>query len=243
MNNPRVILVGVIFVLTACSSKPTFVNHTAPNLPVVFDEFTNAGCPTDSNGQPCGAVGPLADFGCNDIYIPSNLTGGLDPAYPIAICQIDLRSGAASAEIQAKMDRGDYLYYLGGLSGSYVRYVIFKDGEFRLLKTEEDFRNAYAPIDSPEEALSYVLAVTTLSAVYGLEYDPAMKYEVNEIEDTFVTAETDGYRLHLFYDQVFGCGPHWITAIDTRISFDGTIQEISQTQLFRDPNMDELCVD
>ena len=234
---------GLTIVLTACSPTPTFINHTPPNLPVVFDEFTNAGCPTDSNGRPCGADGPLAAFGCNDIFIPSNLTGGLEPAYPIAICQIDLRTGATNPEIESEIERGEYIYYLGGLSGSYVRYVVFQNGEFRLLKTVDDFRTVYAPIESPEEALSYVLAVTTLSAYYGLEYDPAMEYEVNEIEDTYATSETDGYRLHLFNYQEFGCGPHWVTAMEMHISFDGTIQEISQTQIFRDPNLDELCVD
>jgi len=243
LNTHRLVWIGLIFVLTACSSKPTFVNHTPPNLPVAFDEFTNAGCPAGTSDEPCGADSPLADFGCNEILIPSNLTGGLEPVYPIAICQIDLRSGAKTPEIESEIERGEYIYYLGGLSGSYIRYIVFQNGEYRLLKTEGDFRTIYAPIESPEEALSYVLSVTTLSAYYGLEYNPAMEYEVNEIEDTYVTSETDGYRLHLFYYQEFGCGPHWTTAIEMHISFDGTIQEISQTQIFRDPNLDELCVD
>jgi hypothetical protein len=235
--------ISFLLVLAACSSNPTFVNHTPPDLPVAFDEFTNAGCPDGTSDQPCGANTPLADFGCNHIYAPSTLTGGLEPPHPIAICEIDLFAGALTPTIESEIDQGEFIYHLGGLSRSYLRYVIIQNGEFRLLKTVNDFRAVYAPIDSPEEALSYVLAVTRLSAYYGLEYDPAMEYEVNEIEDTFVTAETDGYRLHLFYYQLFGCGPHWITAMDMHISFDGTIQEISQTQIFRDPTMDELCVD
>lgn len=241
INNNRWFLISLVFVLAACTSEPKFINHPAPDLPVAFDEFTNAGCPAGTSDQPCGT--PLADFGCHDIFIPSNLTGGLDPAYPIAICQIDLFAGALTPTIESEMDRGEYIYHLGGLSRSYIRYVIFQDGEFRLLKTVDDFRAVYAPIESPEEALSYVLSVTRLSAYYGLEYNPAFEYEVNEIEDTYVTSESDGYRLHLFYDQVFGCGPHWTSVIETHLSVDGTIQEISQTPIFRDPNLDELCVD
>jgi len=199
-------------------------------MPVAFDEFTNA----DSS---------LADFGCNDILIPSNLMGGLEPAYPIAICQIDLFAGAQTPNIESEIERGEFISHLGGLSRSYIRYVVFQNGEYRLLKTEDEFRNVYTPIESPEEALSYVLAVTRYSASYGLEYDPSMKYEVGTLEDTHVTSESDGYILHLYFYQFYGCGPHWTSAVDVHVSFEGAIKEIGQTQVFRDPNLDDLCVD
>ena len=240
----RWFLISLLFIFAACTSKPQIINHPPPNIPpVAFDEFTNAGCPAGTSDQPCGADSPLADFGCNDILIPSNPIGELNPPYPIAICQIDLLSGTTNPEIESEIERGEYIYPLGGLSGSYIRYVVFQDGEYRLLKTEEEFRTVYAPIESPEEALSYVLAVTRYSAAYGIEYDPTMEYEVNKLEDTYVTSEFDGYILHLYFSQFYGCGPHWTSAVDVHVSFEGVIKEVGQTQVFRDPTLDDLCVD
>lgn len=127
--------------------------------------------------------------------------------------------------------------------GNYIRYIIRQNGEFVILKTEEDFRQVFAPIESPDEALSYVLAVRNLMAYYGLKYDPAYEYEIDVVEDTHVTPEPGGYRVHLFYDQVFGCGPHWTSAVDMHVSVEGNVEEAASRPIFRDPNLDELCVD
>jgi len=213
--------------LTACNGEPKFINHAAPNLTVSFDAFNNDQA--------------LTALGCSEIQIPSSLIGGLEPSYPIAVCAI--QPDETSEELRTEIDSGQFFYYTGGLFGNYVRYVIQQNGEFVLLKTEEDFRKVYAPIESPEEALSYVLAVRNLSAYYGLEHNQAYKYEVDTIEDTYVTQEADGYLVHVFYDQVFGCGPHWTSEVDVRISVEGNVEEVASQPIFRDPNLDEVCVD
>ncbi|MCC6299788.1 MAG: hypothetical protein IT314_10850 [Anaerolineales bacterium] len=215
--------------LSACNSKPKFINHPAPNLNVSFDVFS-------------GEV-PRAALGCDEMQPTSNLLGGLEPSYPIAICVIYNDPTGHSAELTAEIETGQFFYYTGGLVGDYVRYVIHRNGEFVLLKTEEDFREVFAPIASPEEALSYVLAVRNLSAYYGLEYLPGYEYEVGTIEDTYVSQEAGSYRVRLFYDQVFGCGPHWTSAVDVRVFVEGAVEEISREAIFRDPNLDEVCVD
>lgn len=213
--------------LAACSGEPTFINHPAPNLTVSFDAFNNNEA--------------IAALGCDEIQAPSSLIGGLNPSYPIAICAI--RPGDASEELRAEIDSGLFFYYTGGLFGNYVRYVIDQNGEFVLLKTEEEFQKLFAPIESSEEALSFVLAVRNLSAYYGLKHDPAYKYEVDTIEDTYVTPDSDGYLVHLFYDQVFGCGPHWTSEVDVRVSVEGNVEEVASKPIYRDPNLDEVCVD
>jgi hypothetical protein len=173
---------------------------------------------------------------------PSSLLGGLHPSYPIAVCHV--RPGPdQTQETQAEIEKGLYFHYTGGLFGSYIRYIIVQDGAFRLIKSEDEFRNIYAPIETSEEALSYVLAITNLSAYYGLGYNSAYKYEVGTIEDTYVTPEPDGYKLHLYYDAFFGCGPHWTSEVEMHVSTEGIVQEIGRKPIFRDPNIDELCVD
>jgi hypothetical protein len=215
--------------LSACQSEPEFINHTPPNLAVSMDVFSDDTL--------------LAAFGCTEIQAPSNLIGGLEPSYPIVICALQYISGEPTEELAAEIDNEQFFYYTGGLFGSYVRYIIYQDGEFVLLKTEEDFRRLYAPVESPEEALSYVLATRNLSAYYGFQYDPAYEYEVDMIEDTYITPDADGYLVHLFYDQAFGCGPHWISEVDVHVSVEGAIEERSSRPLFRNPDLDDVCFD
>ena len=221
--------IWLLISLSACRGKPEFINHTPPNLAVSMDAFSDNTL--------------LADFGCDEIQAPSNLLGGLDPSYPIAICANQYIPGEGTEELEAQIESGQFFYYTGGLFGSYVRYIVYQNGEFVLLNTEEDLRKLFAPIESPDEALSYVLAVKRLSAAYGLAYDPAYKYEVDIIEDTYVTPESDGHLVHLFFDQVFGCGPHWTSDVDVYVSADGIIEQRNSRQLFRDPTIDDLCVD
>ncbi len=229
INNKFLLAVWLLIFLSACQIKPKIINHTPPDLVVSFEAFNDPSL--------------ASRFGCNELQMPSNLLGGLEPPYPIAICTIQYIPGEGSEELIAAIDNGQYLYYTGGLFGTYIRYVIQQDGEFVLLKTEKDFRKVFAPIESADEALSYALAVRNLSAYYGIEYFPEYEYEVDTIEDTFVAPEADGYLVHLFYDSVFGCGPHWTFAVDVHVSTDGSMEELSSTPLFRDPNLDELCVD
>lgn len=221
--------IWLLISLPACQSKPEFINHPPPNLAVAMDAFTDDTL--------------LASFGCDEIQAPSSLIGGLDPSYPIAICALRYIPGEGTEELAAEIESGQFFYYTGGLFGSYVRYLISQNGEFVLLKTEEDLRTLFAPIESPDEALSYVLAVRNLSAYYGLQYDPAYEYEVDTIEDTYVTPDADGYLVHLFHDQTFGCGPHWTSTVDVHVSVEGNIEERSGRQSFRNPDLDELCVD
>ncbi len=220
-------IVGLLLLLTACKGEPKFINHASPNLVVSFDAFSDPST--------------LTALGCNEIQPPSNLLGGLTPSYPLAICAVN--PSEASEELMTEIDNGQFFYYTGGLFGSYVRYVIQKDGEFVMLKTEENFRKIFAPVESPDEALSYALAVRNLSAYYGLAYYSAFEYEVDTIEDTYVTPEADGYLVHLFYDQVFGCGPHWTSTVDVLVSEEGNVEEVGREAIYRDPNLDELCVD
>lgn len=232
---------SILFValLAACQTGPRFINHPRPDLAITFDVFQDAGCPADQYGyRPCNSNSPLYALGCNEIQVPSDLLGGLHPSHPIAMCLVS-RDNMTESQIAA----AQFLYYTGGLAGSFLRYVIHQNDEFTLVQSEEEFREIFAPVETPEEALSYVLAVKNLSAYYGLENDPAVEYEVDVIEDTHVVAEADGYRLHLYTYQLFGCGPHWVSAVEIHVSSEGVIQELSQTPVFRNPDEDGLCVD
>jgi hypothetical protein len=148
---------------------------------VDFTSFETAGCPPDEHERwYCEEDSPLAALGCDRIRKPSELVGGLEPSLPIAVCLIEPlgnRDGPESADVRTPAE-GEYFYRTGGLYPIYVRYVLFRDGQFHFVKNEREFREVFAPIESPDEALSYALAVRNLSAYYDLEYDPTYEYFV-----------------------------------------------------------------
>lgn len=57
----------------------------------------------------------------------------------------------------------------GGMFRMCARARVYLDGAFREISTQEELRELFAPIESPEEALSYALLATGYSA----KYDPS----------------------------------------------------------------------
>ncbi|HNB37335.1 MAG TPA: hypothetical protein PK414_14005 [Anaerolineales bacterium] len=225
-------LLLIAFFLIACQARPKITNYPQPDLSLDFSPFQTA--------DP----GIFTNLGCDKIDAPSPLLGGLEPAYPIAYCIINFTPpDGVTTEIETEIKNGLYFFASGGLFPQYYRYVIYRDGEFVIIKSEEDFKNVYAPIESPNEALSYVLAVKRAGAYFNIEKVQGYEYEVDALEDTHVVEDGDGYRINLYEYQVFGCGPHWTYLVIVHLSADGTIQEISHDPVFRDPNEDGLCVD
>lgn len=232
-------------VIVGCQS-PRFVNHPQPDLEVNFDVFENAGCPVGQYGfRRCEADGPMADLGCDELREPSNLLEALDPAYPIALCLVRpyLNTEEPGAENAQMLADGEYFFNVGGIAPTYVRYVIFRDNQFALVKTENEFRSMFAPVTGAQEALSYALATRNLSAYYDLEVDPQYQYLVDEIEDTHVEKIMDGYRVHLFFYETFGCGPHFTYTVEIEVTAQGDVMEINKEPIFKDPLEDGLCVD
>lgn len=225
---------------TQTTHLPTFINHSPPNSVLEFAPFENAGCPPDNSGQRiCEPNSELGTLGCDEIVKPSNLLGGLKPRDPIALCFVVPYRRAEREELP----RESYLYRSGGLLGRYARLVIWRDKRFQVIHSLAELKNAYAPIESSAEALAFALAATPLTAKYGLKYDPRYVYLADTLEDTFVKSDGDGYLVHLFYFQLFGCGAHLTVAIDLHMARDGTLTESAPQPQFKDPKMDGLCVD
>jgi hypothetical protein len=120
---------------------------------------------------------------------------------------------------------------------------MLRNGAYELITTREQLRDIFAPIESADEALGYVVALTGRARYYGQEYDPAYEYEVDVIEDTHVETVDDGYWVHLFRYDTFGCGPHHTHALAYLVTREGEIVEETSEAIYRDPTEDDLCVD
>lgn len=233
----------IALAITGCQKDVTFINHPRPDLTVDFTPFEDAGCPPDEHDRMyCEAQGPLGALGCDLIAKPSDLIGGLQPTDPIARCIVEpfLDQDPGEADFP---EEGTYFYSDGGLFPRFIRYVVYSDGGFKLIQNEEQFRTHFAPIGSADEALSYTLAINQASAYFDLELDPNYEYFVDQIEDTHVESVEDGFMVHLFHYQFFGCGPHETTARTYLVHTSGEIERVSSEPIFKDPSEDALCVD
>ncbi len=248
MSNPRRILyvlalatAGVILTLvTGCDPGQLFLpevqNHPQPTMNVLLEGPWEQGCPRDDAGWGCLPDSPLNTLGCDSVQPPGDLLGGLDPSYPIQLCLTRPEPGSA-------LDRSAYLYKEGCLATVYVRYAIWREGDFELIQSAADLAAVYAPIASPEEALSYALAATGLGARYGLEPLKGYRYYVDELQDTHVVEVDDGYRVLLYDYKLCGCGPHTTYSVEVMVTRDGNVRELSRQEVYEDPAEDGLCVD
>jgi hypothetical protein len=232
----------VALLLAGCA--PKIVNHPKPEMTVDFLPFENAGCPLSSDGyfRPCDETGTLYAMGCNQIDKVPELMGGLAPAYPMAICRY-IPYYRTDVVDKYNIPESEYFFNVGGPLPELIRYVIFKDGNFQLVKNPDEFRAVFAPVDSPEEALSFTLALADVYAQYDLKFNMKYRYEVKALEDTFVETTGDGFTVHVFDYQFFGCGPHYYYAVEIMVTPDGKVQENSRTKIYRDPLFDGLCQD
>lgn len=244
MNFRLSLLLPFSLILIGCQGDLTFINHPRPEVTVDFSPFEDAGCPPNEYGaRYCEQDSPLGALGCDEIRKPSDLLGGLQPTYSIARCYIEpfLNQGdLGDAEFP---EDGTFFYNVGGLYPRFVRYVVFKDGGFELVHNQEELQALYAPIETEAEALAYALAVNQASAYFDLELDPELKYLVDKIEDTHVDQVDEGFRVHLFHYQFFGCGPHETYALTYQVTTSGEIEEINADPIYKDPADDDLCVD
>lgn len=219
------------------------INHPQPELPPIdLAPFEAAGCTFNEYGiGECPPDSPLVTQGCDKLRVPDELLGGLDPAYPLALCLYypTQHQGA----IQGDPFNEPNFYNDGCMMPVYVRYAIFRDGDFEILRTLDELSAAFAPIESPDEALSFSLAATGLEARFDQQRQLGYRYFVDQLEDTNVRQVDDGYQINLYDHQVCGCGPHTTSIVTLQVSPDGNIQTVSEQPAYENPEEDGLCVD
>ncbi len=223
---------------SACGTKiPALIQHDPPEMPAVdIGPFLEADCQADDYGYlACPAGSPPAALECSYLRAPDALLGGLQPAYPLVQCQLGYDKYPAGSE--------SYIIEVGCLDHRWVQYVIFRGGGYQTLANFADFQASFAPVESQQEALSYALATTGLRAYFDLETPQNYRYEVEQIEETFVEQTDQGYRVLLFDYSVCGCGPHMFKAVTVNVTSDGGINREAPIDLFRDPELDDVCGD
>ena len=242
----KVIIFSVLAIILACcnaiaakpASLPTqktivlakIINHERPNIQSNFLPFTNVGCKSSAYDfrYDCEEGSQLLGLGCNSI-IDMPLLGGLSPNYPIAACDLEINEWSYTADIPV-----DGCVYTDGVQiTSCYRYVIYKDDKYQLIKTLDEFRALYAPIDSPEEALSFTLASDNFIAKYGQTKNNDYIYSVQVLEDTYVETTADGYIAHVFETNT-NCEPFETRADTIKVTHDGHLIKLNSFIVYSD---------
>ncbi|MFZ5858723.1 MAG: hypothetical protein ACOYZ6_17980 [Chloroflexota bacterium] len=207
---------------------PEFISHEKPILIVDAPTLESVGCPpADQSGISfCTDSSELKSAGCFSVFAPDSLLGGLSPAYPLLICA---------------MDGNKYLYKSGCLVNLSLGLVVYKDGIYHLIDSESKLRKIYAPIETENEALSYALAGTGLSAYYNLSFSDEYEYYVDRIEDTYVFKDGRDFLVHLYDYRLCGCGQHETYIVEVRVTRTGYIKQIRKELVYRDINWS--CID
>lgn len=219
MNSSIIVLVCF---LTGClpSRKVTVVEYAPLDWTVDAKGFTDIGC----IGRLPKSCAELIALGCDEIRLPRFYLGGLQPSYGIMEC---IHEGNESPD-------KEYFRQQPGLDTRYRSYVIFKDGKYWLIIKQSEFKKIFAPVESPQEAISYAMAITSLSARYDIDPNADVDYLVDVIEETHAEETSEGYIVYLFdTDRNMGCGIHSNYAVKVLVTRDGEVHEVSRQEIYK----------
>ncbi len=207
------------------------IDHPRPEIEVDNTFFQNLGCYESTDCLPETIKNNT--YSIEGIYPVTDLYGGLNPKYPIAIANSVRFAG--EEEIPA--------VFTDKCMGSfYNRYLVMED-ELQLIDSMEQLQELYAPIENEDEALSFAIAATGYSALYDLDGKPTYKFYQHPIEESYSRFDGNQFTVHLFNDFLCGCGPHIVQSIDVTVSQEGEVRFAEPVDAFSDRLKDGMCID
>jgi len=215
--------------------RPTHVIIEAkpkPNLSVNIQPFIDAGCVKENGHLNCSCIGLEEKYSLRTIVQPSEFLGGLSPKVPIVECTFEQENYSADEGIVHK----------GCLAFIFNKYIILENNSFRLINNGEEFKQFFAPVETPEEALSFAVALTNSYPSYNITIPEQWDVFVSKIEETYVQETPEGFHVHLFRHSFCGC-EHPDFAVDYLVTRTGEVSVISTQKIFNNPVLDGMCID
>ncbi len=164
---------------------PRFINHPQPDTSTSIGAFTFGGC--DEASGLCPPDSPVGQLGCQKV-VARDLAGGLTPPVPAAWCLVEVGQPA----------NPDVFQYIPYPNPHHRSIVLYNEGQYYLVSDPASLQALYAPIETPTEALSLSMLLTTADPGYGQGVLPKAQYLVGTIEDTHVASYPDYYQVNLF---------------------------------------------
>lgn len=209
-----------VLLLTGCSQPVTVIDYPPLDWSINGQRVKEVGC----EGNLQENCPELVALGCDQVTTPRFFLGGLQPPYPVLECIH--KPGEPRNQV--------YFKQVPGLDPRYRSYVLYQDGTFRLLIKQSEFKAVFAPVESAEEAVSYAMAMTSLSARFDLDPNANVKYLVDRIEETHAEETPEGYLVYLFdWSHKMGCDIHPFYAVKVLVTREGDVYEVERQEIYK----------
>jgi len=233
------VLMGAVL-LSGCTKPEIITDNMSLNVTATVTDasaFIDAGCVKNGNwgnsGLDCSSVGLEEKFSCETIKIPSDL-GGLSPNLPIVECTFISENDS---------DTNQGILREGCMRPAFRKYIIIENGEYKLIGSKNEFVQTFAPVESPEEALGFAIALTTAYTNYNITIPDGYKTFTSKIRTTYVNESDGGFNVHLFDTQVCGCGNHPYYAVNYFVTQAGEVNGTTSEKIYENPQFAGMCVD
>jgi hypothetical protein len=193
--------------------------------------FIDSGCVGEAYSLNCDSLGLEKKFGCMRIDNASRELDNLSPRLPIAEC---LYLGDDSGPSQGIIREGCMMPL-------FRKYIVMQGEDFKLIESAEDFKSAFAPVETKEEALAFAIALTSSLPRYDTSLPEGYSPVSSTVAPTYANETEKGYIVHLFDSELCGCGTHPYYAVDYLVSRDGNVTEIARQEVFNSTRM--ICFD
>jgi len=198
-----------------------------------FNAFIDAGCFSDCYNLDCSDFGLDQQFGCIWISNASSALNNLSPTLPMVECLV------RSEDYDFNSSEG--IVREGCLIPMYRRFIAMQNGEFKQIRTKEEFLSVFAPVETKEEALSFAVALTGSFPKYDASVSEGYFPVASPIISTYMEETNGGFKIHLFDYDICGCGSHPYYAVDYYVTRAGNVTELSRQKVYDSNSI--ICVD
>jgi len=105
-----------------------------------------------------------------------------------------------------------------------VNLIVKQDGQYVHVKSDNELKKLFAPIEDEEEAVSYVSIITGTYPMYDFEQFKNMKYLVNNFNRTYASRQKEGFETVTFDYDIFCCAPHNYNLTRCFVDFNGNVK-------------------
>ena len=147
--------------------------------------------------------------------------GGLNPKFEMAeVSKLKLESNECL--------NGQNLNETNEMCEFCVDLVVKKNGKYILVKSDNNLKKLFAPIDNEEEAVSYVSIVTGTYPMCDFKQIKDMKYLVSHFDKTYASRQKEGFETVTFDYDIFCCPPHKYNLTRCLVDFVGNVKVLER---------------
>ena len=211
--------------VTMTTPSSSMVAQPPPILAWPGEAFISAGCTRSEGELDCKNAKIEGVDACRGSL--RIVPGAVTPGATFAECHADT----------SKVPRG--LWTSGcKLTSSVIYFVVMNEsGSIVRIASPKDLAAAFAPVESPEEAVAFATLASGDSA-----FDRERKADDGQPMATTPTRDDDGWTFDLFRYQSCGCD-HPVTRVAYHVARDGTVTEKSRARALENAEQSGMCKD